>query len=34
MIIEANIAKAIYDFEWVLRLLESSKDEIHMDCVL
>jgi hypothetical protein len=34
MIIEANIAKAIYDFEWVLRVLESSKDEIHMDCVL
>ena len=34
MIIKTNIAKAIYDFEWVLRVLESSKDENHMDCVL
>ena len=34
MIIEANIAKAIYDFEWVLRVLESSTDGIHMDCTL
>jgi uncharacterized protein involved in tolerance to divalent cations len=34
MLIKASIAKAIYDFEWVLRVLESSKDEIHMDCTL
>jgi uncharacterized protein involved in tolerance to divalent cations len=34
MIIEANIAEAIYDFEWVLRVLESSTDGIHMDCTL
>jgi hypothetical protein len=34
MIIKTNITKAIYDFEWVLRVLESSKDENHMDCVL
>ena len=34
MIINANLAKVIYDFEWVLRVLESSKDENHMDCAL
>ena len=34
MILNVNIAKAVYDFEWVLRVLESSRDESHMDCVL
>ena len=34
MILNVNIAKAVYDFEWVLRVLESSRDDSHMDCVL
>ena len=27
-----NIKTAIKDFEWVLRVLESSETEYHMDC--
>jgi hypothetical protein len=34
MVIKASIANVIYDFEWVLRVLESSRDESHMDCTL
>ena len=34
MVIKASLANVIYDFEWVLRVLESSRDESHMDCTL
>jgi hypothetical protein len=34
MLIKASIAKAIYDFEWVLKVLESSRNKSHMDCTL
>lgn len=32
MKITVNIKTAINDFEWVLRVLESSETEYHMDC--
>lgn len=34
MILNMSIAKAVYDFEWILKILESSENESHMDCVL
>jgi hypothetical protein len=32
MKITVNIKTAINDFEWVIRVLESSETEYHMDC--
>lgn len=32
--IKSNIKTAITDFEWVLKILESSEDENHMNCTL
>lgn len=29
-----NIKTAVTDFEWVLKVLESSEDENHMNCTL
>ena len=34
MILNVNISKAVYEFEWVLKVLESSENEKHMDCTL
>lgn len=34
MILTVNISKAVYEFEWVLKVLESSESEKHMDCTL
>jgi hypothetical protein len=31
---KADIKKAITDFEWVIKILESSKDENHMKATL
>lgn len=32
--LKVNIKTAITDFEWVLKVLESSEDENHMNCTL
>jgi hypothetical protein len=32
--LKSNIKTAITDFEWVLKILESSEDENHMNCTL
>jgi hypothetical protein len=34
MLLNLQISKAIQDFEWILKVLESSENENHMDCVL
>jgi hypothetical protein len=34
MLLTVNISKAVYEFEWILKILESSENEKHMDCTL
>ena len=34
MVLEVEIKKTVYDFEWVIRVLESSETSNHFDCVL
>ena len=34
MLLPVNISKAVYEFEWILKVLESSENEKHMDCTL
>ena len=29
-----KIKNVIYDFEWVIRVLESAETNLHMDCVM